>query len=373
MEVLASVIGKFPPPIDGQAMATARLAAMLAEHGGVQHIPLFPQQEQTSRRQRLQHYIRVRHRVRQQVAMAPDAPVLWAMISPHVVSHWRDWLTVVPAFQPRQRVYAISHWGNFDRLFTSPWTRRSAQRLIDRLEGLVFLDESLADRCAAWVPDDKRIVIPNTIDAEVIPTAREIAAKQAQRDTSQPLRILYLSNMIASKGYGELLEAVGMLQAQGTAVDVRFIGRWLDGDDAERTFRTTVAARGLQDIVHVLGPIRDRAVIKQHYLDADVFCLPTYYPTEAQPLAILEALSAGTPVVSTRHAGIPNMVTDGTEGRLVQPRDATALAHALARFVEPGVWQQASQAARSRFQRQFSPIAVGQRWLDLVQPTLPEH
>jgi len=373
MEVLASVIGKFPPPIDGQAMATARLAAMLAQHGEVQQVPLFPQQEHTSRRQRLQHYIRVRHRIRQQVALAPRAPVLWAMISPHVVSHWRDWFTVVPAFQPGQRVYGISHWGNFNRLFTSPWTRRSAQRLIDRLAGVVFLDEGLADRCAPWVPNAKRIVIPNTIDAEVIPTGHEVTQKQAQRDASRPLRILYLSNMIASKGYGELLEAVGLLHAQGAAVDVRFIGRWLDGDNAERSFRAVVAARGLQGVVQVVGPVRDRAAIKQHYLDADVFCLPTYYPTEAQPLAILEALSAGTPVVSTLHAGIPNMVTDGTEGRLVQPRDPTALAQAIAQLVEPGVWQQASRAARSRFERQFSPVAVGAQWLDLVQRPLPEH
>ncbi|MEM6647447.1 MAG: glycosyltransferase, partial [Bacteroidota bacterium] len=256
METRATVLGKFPPPVDGQAMATARLAGLLEPHGAVQQVALFAQAEHTSRRQRLLHYIRIRQQVQRQLAASPRAPVLWAMISPHTVSHWRDWLTVVPAFQPKQPVYGISHWGNFDRLFRSPWTRHSAQRLVARLAGLVFLDQGLADRCAPWVPADKRIVIPNTIDAAVMPTADEVAEKQARRGAQQPLRIVYLSNMIASKGYRELLEAVDLLHRRGTAVDVRFIGRWLDGVEAERTFQATINARGLQDVVHVLGPLR---------------------------------------------------------------------------------------------------------------------
>lgn len=373
MGMLATVVGKFPPPVDGQAMATARLAALLEPHGPVRRVPLFAQAERTSRRQRLQHYVRIRHRVRQQLAASPQAPVLWAMISPHVVSHWRDWFTMVPAFQPAQRVFGISHWGNFDRLFRSPWTRYSAQRLVQRLDGLVFLDEHLAERCAPWVPEAKRLVIPNTIDAEVIPSAEEIAEKQALFSASRPLRVLYLSNMIASKGYGEVLEAVDLLHQQGIAVEARFIGRWLDGEAAKHAFQAQVTRRGLDASVHVLGPVRDRAAIKKHYMHADVFCLPTYYPTEAQPLAILEALSAGTPVVSTTHAGIPNMVTDGAEGYLVAPRDAQALACALATLRHEATWQPASRAARDRFMQQFSPKAVGQQWLDLVQRTLPER
>lgn len=373
MDVVATVLGKFPPPIDGQAMATTRLATMLERNGRVLRVPMFPQGDHTSRGQRLQHYIRIRHRVRQQLAAAPQAPVLWAMISPHVVSHWRDWLTVVPAFQPNQRVYGISHWGNFDRLFRSPWTRHSAQRMVKRLAGLVFLDERLAEQCAPWVPDAKRLVIPNTVDAEVIPAAGEVAKKQTQFSLERPLRLLYLSNMIASKGYRELLDAVHLLHQRGVAVEAKFVGRWLDGEAAEQAFQRQVAKRGLASIIQVLGPVHDRGSIKQHHMHADVFCLPTYYPTEAQPLAILEAMSAGTPVVSTTHAGIPNMVADGTEGRLVQPRDATALAQAIVGLSEPQRWQQASQAARRRFEQQFSPAAVGQQWLHLVQRALPEH
>ncbi|GAB5520434.1 MAG: hypothetical protein RhofKO_26850 [Rhodothermales bacterium] len=372
MEVLATVLGKFPPPIDGQAMATTRLAAMLEQHGRVCRVPMFPQEEHTSRRYRLQHYIRMRQRLQEQLAASPQAPVLWAMISPQMVSHWRDWFTVVPAFQPGQPVFGISHWGNFDRLFRSPWTRHSAQRLVARLSGLVFLDGSLAERCAPWVPEAKRLVIPNTIDAEVIPAAHEVTAKQACRDVSQPLRILYLSNMIASKGYGELLDAVHQLHQQGLAVEAHFIGRWLDGEQAEHTFRAKIAAYGLQEIVRVVGPVRDRTLIKQHYMNADVFCLPTYYPTEAQPLSILEAMSAGTPVVSTLHAGIPNMVTDRVEGRLVQPRNPAQLAAALAALADNDAWQQASRAAHRRFEQQFSPQAVGQQWLELVQQALTQ-
>ena len=88
--------------------------------------------------------------------------------------------------------------------------------------------------------------------------------------------------------------------------------------------------------------------------------LPTTYPVEAQPLTVIEALAAGTPVVVTRHAGLPEMVADGHEGRFVAAGAPAEIADAALDL--SGRWPQASAAARRRFEAAFSPAVVGARW-----------
>jgi glycosyltransferase involved in cell wall biosynthesis len=102
------------------------------------------------------------------------------------------------------------------------------------------------------------------------------------------------------------------------------------------------------------------------YLEHDVFLLPTYYPSEAQPLTIIEALNAGCPVVATAHASIPNMVRDGVEGSLVPPRAPEAIADAVEVMRETGTWRSRSRAARARYVDRFSPQAVRRQWLDCL-------
>ena len=66
---------------------------------------------------------------------------------------------------------------------------------------------------------------------------------------------------------------------------------------------------------------------------ADVFCLSSRF--EGLPIALLEAMAAGLPVVATRVGGMPSVVTDGREGRLVPAGDPAALAAALAELRDP--------------------------------------
>jgi glycosyltransferase involved in cell wall biosynthesis len=274
-------------------------------------------------------------------------------------------LTVLPAFQPEQSVFGVVHWGNFDRVFRSPLTRWSARWVLRRLRGLVFLNEGLAERCAPWVPPAQRFVIPNTIHAALQCTDAEVEAKR-QTHPHTPLRLLYLSNMIASKGYLDVLEAIARLHARGVAVQADFIGGWTAAADRDR-FQARAAAHGVQEIVTHHGPVYDRDRVKHFYLEADVFLLPTYYPTEAQPLTILEAINAGTPVVTTRHASIPYMVRDGREALFVPPRDPDAIAAAVQRLAEPATWQPFSRRARQRFVDAFSPDAARRRWEALLR------
>lgn len=365
------VLGRFPPPFDGQSLATERLATLLEPLGKIRHFNLnpggaaFAQSRARFRPNAAWYFLRVRRTLQKQLSALPNAPVLWTTISPAPLGHVRDVLTVAPALQPGQRVYAAVHHGDFDRVFRSALTAPTARRLLRRITRIVFLSEHLAQQCAAWVPPAQRAVIPNTIDAALICSADDLAAKRSRRRAGGPLRLLFLSHMIPSKGYLDVVHAVGVLYRRGVSIRADFVGRW-DSESGEKVFNDAVRDLGVGDIVAYHGGIEDRATAKQFYLNADVFLLPTYYPTEAQPLTVIEALNAGTPVVVTAHAGLPEMVRDGVEGHLVPKRDPAAIAAAIERLCDLSHWNALSAGARTRFDTLFSPDAVRLQWTTLL-------
>ncbi len=87
------------------------------------------------------------------------------------------------------------------------------------------------------------------------------------------------------------------------------------------------------------------------------------HPTEAQPLTIIEALSAGTPVVVTRHSGIPDMVRENQDALFVPPQAPDA----VQRLADDATWKTFSQHARQQFQTRFSPDTVRRQWVDLLE------
>jgi len=372
------LIGRFPPPIDGQTMATARLAALLDGTRAVHRLNVSPgdtglvQADVRFRPGKALHYVRLRRSLQEALSAHPTAPVLWTSISPAPLGHLRDRLIVLPAFQPGQRVFAVIHWGNFDRVFQAAATALSARRMVRRLAGFVFLNDQLAERCAPWIPAEKRFVIPNTVDEAVHCTEAERRDKTDARRTRTTLRLLFLSNMIPSKGYLDVLHAVRILQARGLSLHAAFAGQWTSEEDRE-AFMAVVHEHGLQDIVTHHGGVSDRARIKALYRDADVFLLPSYYPTEAQPISIIEALNAGTPVITTRHAGIPEMVREGREALFVPPRNPEAIAKALQELAVYDQWAVLARSAGERFMERFSPAAVRAHWEALLATPTPSH
>ena len=88
-----------------------------------------------------------------------------------------------------------------------------------------------------------------------------------------------------------------------------------------------------------------------------VFTLPSHW--EAMPMAVLEAMAAGLPVVATRVGGVPAAVADGESGILVEPRDPERLAEALVRLLRDSALRKAMGAAgRVRALEQFSADRV---------------
>lgn len=362
------LFGRFPPPVDGQSLTTERFENLISDDFNVIRVDSSILADEPFL-VKMRHYFRVGRKLREALTNNPGAVVVWQSISPQVSGHFRDLLTVFPHIRNRATV-AVVHWGDFDRAFRSPLTRWTASRLAKSIDRFVFLDEELSEACSLWIRGSKRSVLSNSVDSETLCSESDVEQKR-KGDLKTGLRILYLSNMIESKGYLDVVRAASLLKDKEIPVKFSFVGNWYS-EEARHAFENLVQTEGIEDIVEHHGPVYDRSVVKQLHLAAHVFVLPSYYPTEAQPVSIIEAMAAGTPVISTYHGGIPSMVKDGESAFLVPVQSPQAIADAIGRLADHATWHEMSLHARKRFLEKYHPDTIRRQWLDLVS-SVGEH
>ncbi|HYM55111.1 MAG TPA: glycosyltransferase family 4 protein [Solirubrobacteraceae bacterium] len=180
----------------------------------------------------------------------------------------------------------------------------------------------------------------------------------ARRERERP-RVLFVGGRFAQKGGGDLIEALG--EGLGREVELDVV-----------TPATVPERPGLR--VHRLEA-SDPRLLDLHQ-QADVLCLPTHGDTN--PWALLEAMACGTPVVSTRVGGIPDMLEHGRAGVLVPHGDPRALGEALRGLLaDPPARARLAARARLRCEtrydarRQFASLAERLAKLSPGQRTRP--
>lgn len=147
-----------------------------------------------------------------------------------------------------------------------------------------------------------------------------------ERNNKVP-RILFLSNLIPSKGVYVLLDACKILKEKGYEFVCNFVG----GESKEITkdiFEDAVKERGLNGIAIYNGPKYGKEKIS-HFINADVFVFPTFYNNECFPLVLLEAMQYKLPIVSTDEGAIPDIVKEGVNGFICVKEDVQSTANAI--------------------------------------------
>ncbi len=151
---------------------------------------------------------------------------------------------------------------------------------------------------------------------------------------SRPVRILTVSRIDPRKGLRVLPAVVEQLVDRGIDATVDIVGPSIGGPgDAEKAAITAEAtARNVASRVNMLGAVPlDRLL--PLYRAYDVFVLPTL-PGEGIPRVLLESMTAGMPVVTTRVSGIPSLITNEVNGLLVEENSAGAVADAVCRVID---------------------------------------
>ena len=150
---------------------------------------------------------------------------------------------------------------------------------------------------------------------------------------ASPPRLLSVGRYVEKKGFADLIEACRLLRAQGREFRCDIVG----GGPLEADLQARIDAAGLGGCVTLLGP-RPQHEVRKLLAGAALFvlaCVPEAGGgSDNLPTVIMEAMAAGVPVVSTRLAGIPEMIADEVDGLLVPPRAPTELAAALGRLLD---------------------------------------
>lgn len=167
-----------------------------------------------------------------------------------------------------------------------------------------------------------------------------------------------MGRLHSQKGLGYLLEATAQLKKQ-SPVDFRLlvVGDGQLRDDLIAQSRTleiadrTIFAGARTDVPDILGEL-------------DIFAFPSLW--EGLPLALLEAMAAGLPVVATAVGGTPEVVQNGQTGILVPPGDHQSLAIALERLItEPDLRLKMGQAGLNRIQQAFTDEQMVEKYHNL--------
>jgi glycosyltransferase involved in cell wall biosynthesis len=186
------------------------------------------------------------------------------------------------------------------------------------------------------------------------------------RTAGAGVTVAYIGMLFRPKGYLHLVEAAGMLGAD--EVRVVIAGAWFS--EAERRDAEELVARlGVQDRVTFTGRL-DEAEKRQLLVSADIFVFPGYQP-EGLPLAVLEAMAAGLPVVATPVGTIPDAIRHGEEGMIVQPHRPAELAAAIdALAADVDARCRMGAAARRRFEEHYTETRAVAELADLLESGL---
>ena len=182
-------------------------------------------------------------------------------------------------------------------------------------------------------------------------------------------RLLFLSNLIPSKGVYVLLDACKMLKERG----LQFVCDFVGGETKEisrATFEAAVRERDLEDVVRYHGPKYGEEKLA-YFAQSDVFVFPTFYHNECFPLVLLEAMQWRLPLVSSDEGGIPDIVQNGENGFVCQRQDALSLAEALEKLISnPALRRQMGERGYERYKAEYTLTAFEQNFVEMIRGCL---
>lgn len=206
---------------------------------------------------------------------------------------------------------------------------------------------------------ERSVSIPTGIDLEQFQPGDRSAARDALGLPQERTILGIVSALRREKGHQYLCEAMKRLDRAD--VDLLIVGGGLSHDLIVRW----VAENGLTDRTHLVG---HQADVTPWLQAMDLFVLPTW-AVEGVPQSVVQAMSCGLPVISTRVGSVEQVVVDGLTGRLVPPRDPRALCHAIRELLDdPTLSRRFADAGRAKALREFGLETMLDRLEEVLLP-----
>lgn len=184
------------------------------------------------------------------------------------------------------------------------------------------------------------------------------------------VRLVTVCRLVEKKGVEYAIRAIAKLALVNQNIEYNVVGN----GPLEEYLQQLVQELNVGNIVKLLGWKQHQDVVLI-LKEADILLAPSVTSKDGNqegiPVAVMEAMAMGLPVISTQHSGIPELVENGVSGFLVPERDVEALAEKLGYMIEhPEVWQKMGQAGRAYVEEHFDINKLNDQLVEIYQQLL---
>ena len=366
-KLVTILVGSLPPPLTGQTVAFQ----IACEGFRDQQLPIRVFNLSTGAHSRpegrfsLLRFLQLLGPFAKGLSLLLGQKNLYLSVSQNWVGFLRDGVFILFAALGRQRIVIHVHGGYYDGFYSSlgplqKYLVRSVLRRVDRvlilgraLSGMFDFEPSLRGRT---------VVLFNGLPYDAADTPAR--PKRLPPSSQGRPKLLFLSNLIVSKGYLQVLEALRILVHKlEVDAECHFCGSFVLASDirpysspeaAEADFYSRIRAWGLAKHAFWHGPVDGTRKVR-FLRDSQFFLLPTCYRYEAQPISIIEALAFGLVVIATPFRTIPEMVEEGRVGELIPFEEPERVAQAVESYIRnPAKFEAMSRASIERYRGAFT-------------------
>jgi glycosyltransferase involved in cell wall biosynthesis len=305
-------IAQFPPPMHGLSKAVDTLyRSRLKDEFDFEKVDI------TNNKRFIKNLIQI---------WKSKADLFYFTISQTKGGNLRDLIILKLLNLQKKKCLIHLHGGYYRKLVDNDLTgiqRKMNYSIMKKLKGAIVLGQSLKPVFQEMMDDEKIFVVPNCVDDEFLMSDVDFEKKMNSIQSKEVLHVLYLSNFIRSKGYLDVLEFAKIEKERVSAGAKKqfhfdFAGKFFENSERE-IFESYINENELHDFITyhgIVGGKQKNDLLKQSH----IFTLLSRYPNEGQPISILEAMGNGMVVVTTDHAGIPDIAKDGINGIVVKER-----------------------------------------------------
>ena len=349
------MIASFPPPITGQSVASEAVLECLQESLDVSVVNLSKPglKAGIDSLSRLTQVLNIIYQVVRQVR---QVDVVYFTISQSFFGLLKDLVMLGLCYKSLPKFVIHSHGFGIRYLVLD---KHKAMNFIFkafalRIKKLIVLGPTHRKIMKHLVPEDKLEVVYNFGDPGLV-LEKELISEKFCNLENDTLEILYLSNLLPGKGYLELINAyIHLRKKRNLNIKLTIAG----GFQSEVDKQSFLGLISEEPSITYVG-IADFKTKKALFAKSHVFCLPTYYPFEGQPISILEAYASGCVVVSTEHAGIPDIFTE-RNGFVVEKASVSSLVKILEEILEKRTEiVKTAEHNHSEFLKRFSKQSFG--------------
>lgn len=217
----------------------------------------------------------------------------------------------------------------------------------------IVLSEALVHNLTPFLSPNNIFVLPNFYDESLM--------EKPLNKNFDALNICFLSNLMDEKGIFFLLDALSELSAKGISFKASIAGH------IEQSQKNKILdlMKQIKEVTYA-GVVTGEAKRKLLH-EANVFVLPTFYKMEGLPISIIEAMATGNVIISTNHAAIPDLVTEGENGFLVNKKSADQILEKLLFLAnEPKKAKEISARNIVKAKNNFCNKKFSQRLLEII-------